>query len=363
MSKPSVLVLGGVGSIGRNLVTYIIEKDLASSVRVVDKVLPQTAFLSAKDQAALDKAEYKQANLVNPPAIAGVFEKDGKSFDIVFNCAGETKYGQNDEVYNERVTILSTNCAKEAAKQNVKMFIQLSTAQIYEHDKKASNESSKVKPWTGLATASLKAEEELAKIDGLNYLIVRPAMVYGPSDVASITPRLIIGAVYKHIGDEMKFLWSKDLKLNTVHVRDVVKALWHLSEKGTKGEVYNLADKGDTTQDTISQFIGEIYGIKTGYQGMVVNNFAKVNLTGVTEEVNDKHLQPWSEICNQKGVSRTNLTPYLDKELLANHPLCVDGTKIESTGFTYDHPNVTKELLEEVLKGYIELKTFPDGFF
>lgn len=54
----------------------------------------------------------------------------------------------------------------------------------------------------------------------------------------------------------MKLLWTKDLKLNTVHVRDVAKAIWWvsalISEKGgrpaprTGLEVYNLADKNAT---------------------------------------------------------------------------------------------------------------------
>lgn len=73
---------------------------------------------------------------------------------------------------------------------------------------------------------------------------------------SNIAPRLIIGAVYKHLKEEMKLLWTKDLKINTVHVRDVVRALWFIAaQKGDKGgrstpvtavEVYNLSDKTDT---------------------------------------------------------------------------------------------------------------------
>jgi nucleoside-diphosphate-sugar epimerase len=44
----------------------------------------------------------------------------------------------------------------------------------------------------------------------------------------------------------MEFLWDKDLKIHTVHVRDVVAAIWHLLLNGTVGEVYNLADDNDT---------------------------------------------------------------------------------------------------------------------
>lgn len=46
----------------------------------------------------------------------------------------------------------------------------------------------------------------------------------------------------------MKLLWTKDLKMNTVHVRDVVRALWHLKDAGPPGEIYNLVDKGETSK-------------------------------------------------------------------------------------------------------------------
>ena len=60
-------------------------------------------------------------------------------------------------------------------------------------------------------------------------------------------PRLITAACYKQLGEKMKLLWSKDLKMNTVHVCDVVRALWHLRDAGAPGQVYNLADKGETS--------------------------------------------------------------------------------------------------------------------
>lgn len=62
-------------------------------------------------------------------------------------------------------------------------------------------------------------------------------------------PRLIIGAVYKQLAEKMKLLWTKDLKMNTVHVRDVVRALWHLKDAGPPGEIYNLVDKGETSEE------------------------------------------------------------------------------------------------------------------
>jgi nucleoside-diphosphate-sugar epimerase len=65
-NKPSVLVLGGCGFIGRNLVTYLVEQSLCSVVRVIDKVLPATAYLTNRQKKAFESVDFKQGNLVNP---------------------------------------------------------------------------------------------------------------------------------------------------------------------------------------------------------------------------------------------------------------------------------------------------------
>lgn len=103
----------------------------------------------------------------NVEALARIYDRpDGKQFDYVFNCGGETRYSQEDEVYKLRSLELSLAVGKEAAKRGVKAFIELSTGMVYKSDSAASKETDKLKPWSKIATFKLKAEEELAKIDG-----------------------------------------------------------------------------------------------------------------------------------------------------------------------------------------------------
>jgi nucleoside-diphosphate-sugar epimerase len=66
MGKPNVLILGGCGFIGKNLATHLVEKDIAGKIRVVDKGLPATAYLTGQQQKAFDKVEFRQGNLGNP---------------------------------------------------------------------------------------------------------------------------------------------------------------------------------------------------------------------------------------------------------------------------------------------------------
>jgi len=359
MSKPRALVLGGTGFIGRNLVTYLVEKDLCSKIRVCDKMLPSLAGLSAQQKEYFAKCEFKQINLSRTATIEKAFD-DEAPFDYVFNLAGETKYSQADAVYQENIIDVSTTTANEAAKRNVKMFVEVSTTQVYDSSNKCKKEEAKLKPWTGIAKAKLKAEEELKKIHGLNLVIVRPAIVYGPGDLTGITPRLICAAVYKSLGEKMEFLWDKDVKCNTVHVRDVCAAMWHLATKGKPGTIYNLADENDTTQGSIANVLENIFGIKTGFMGFMKSKAAtSVAMKMVAETANDKHLKPWSDLIKAHNITTTPLTPYLDEELLYENPLAIDGSLVCESGFKYQYPKMTADLVKESLQYHVANGFFP----
>jgi len=358
--KPHVLVLGATGFIGRNVVRYLIENDLAS-VTSVDKVPPNLSYLSPHEESLFEKANFMQKNLVSPQSIASIWE--GASFDYVINCAAETKYGHNDEVYKERVHHLSLSCAQEAAKHGVKRFVEVSTAQVYEATNKPKDENGKTDPWTNLAKWKLQVEQDLLKIPNLSVVIVRPAIVYGPDDRSGIAPRIICGAIYKHLDKKMKFLWTGDLKINTVHVNDVAKALFHLCKHGESGAIYNLADKSNTDQELVNKHLASMFGIKTDFLGSIKSNMAKaLGMDAVTSQVNDKHVAPWSKMTKDKGIEVTPLSPYLDKELLGNNALCINGSAIEKTGFTYDVPEFSEAKLREWVQYYTQLKLFPDGY-
>lgn len=60
--KPSVLIIGGLGYIGRFLALHIHKNSLASEVRVVDKVLPQLAWLAPEFDEACAGDKFMQAD-------------------------------------------------------------------------------------------------------------------------------------------------------------------------------------------------------------------------------------------------------------------------------------------------------------
>ncbi|CAJ0633906.1 14093_t:CDS:2 [Entrophospora sp. SA101] len=293
--------------------------------------------------------------------IKAMFErKDGSTFDYVFNLAAETKYSQNITVYEERIFNLSVRNAKEAARRQVKVFVELSTAQIYKSSKEPNKEDAKIEPWTTIAKYKYKAEEELKKIQG-------PAMVYGLSATMGLVPRLVCGRIYQYINEEMKFLWNERLKVNTVHVHDVSRAMWYIAEwyqvnhKADKGPlIYNLADPGDTDQEKINNMISTLFNITTGFHKQLTSYAAEKALDEAVDVSNEKHMKPWTDLTRENKINNTPLTPYLDKEILYNNDLSVDGRKIcDETQFNYEFPEVTQASLKEIIDDYVGLGLWP----
>lgn len=372
--KPSVLIIGGLGYIGRFLALHIHQNGLASDVRIVDKALPQLAWLAPEFDEACAGNKFVQADASREQALARIFDRpDGKQWDYVFNCGGETRYSQEDEVYRLRSLGLSLSIGKEAAKRGVKCFVELSTGMVYKADSSPSKEQDKLKPWSKIGVFKLQAEEELAKIEGLNLVIVRLAHVYGPYASQWVATALCMARVYKAIDSEMKWLWTKDLRTNTVHIHDVTRALWSITDWYTAGKpnwddkamgkvpTFNVVDKGVTTQGTMADIIGQVFGIETSFQGQLISVFAKLNLESVVDDVNDELLGPWADLLSEAGITRPGpLTPFMEKELLKDTDLSMDGSRLEKVvGFKYEKPKISKELVEDVIESYRKMNWWP----
>ena len=164
-SKPNVLVLGGCGFIGRNLIVYLVENNLCASITTADKSLPMTSWLTPVQKAAFEKVKFQQVNLSKESFLGKVFTEPGQ-YDYVFNCAAETKASQSAEDYEQRVLELSKKSAEFAAKNKVKRFIEVSDAAVYKSAEKKCKETAKIEPWTVVAKYKAQVEEVLPKISG-----------------------------------------------------------------------------------------------------------------------------------------------------------------------------------------------------
>lgn len=180
--------------------------------------------------------------------------------------------------------------------------------------------------------------------------------------------------MYQHLHEEMKWLWTKDLRVNTVHITDAARALWAVADwyavkkqanwdAKAMGKIptFNVVDEGQTSQGTMADIIGKLFGIETGFQGQLISTFARLNMDSVVDDVNDEALGPWAELLEDAGITRPGpLTPFLEKELLKDTDLSMDGSRLKQVvGFKYEKPKITKELVQDMIDSYTRIGWWP----
>jgi len=302
--------------------------------------------------------DYIQADLTREATVEKLF-KDMK-FDFVFNLCGETRFALSDMDYKTKYFDTAVLTGKHAAKNGVKKFVELSTAQVYKSQSKKVNESGKIDPWTVQGKYRHQAELALQKVDKLPLVILRPAIVYGPGDFTGLSPRITNAAVYKKSGEQMKLLWGRDLHLNVVHVIDVCQAMWIAATELPSGSIFNLADDQDLKQGQLGDWLEKLFDLKKiDYQGMIASNLALPFLSGLAEDANDEHVPVWQTLCNDSKIENTPLSPYIDKELLKDNSLCIDGSKItKDSSFKYTK-QISYDAIKEQVQFFIDQKVFP----
>lgn len=85
----------------------------------------------------------------------------------------------------------------------------------------------------------------------------------------------------------------------------------------------------------------------------------QVNVFDALDEINDKHMAPWAQLCENNAIRNTPLTPFMEEELLDNRPLHLDNAKLKASGYHLRHPLVTRELIVEVIGDFVEQRLMP----
>ena len=166
LDGPSVLVMGGCGFIGRNLVQNLAARGNINIV-VADKLLPQTSYMT-QEMIALYKdskcIKVVHSDLSKQHHIKKIFVDIGYDYDYIINLCGETRFGQSDQDYNLKCLETCKQCMIAAGNcKKLKMWIEVSTAQIYEPAKKPLAENSKIAPFTKLANYRFQCEQLIQK--------------------------------------------------------------------------------------------------------------------------------------------------------------------------------------------------------
>lgn len=310
-----------------------------------------------------------------------IFDRaNGEQFDYVINCGGETRHSQPDDVYEARSCGLSITLGKEIAKRGIPAYVECSTAHVYKSGSSPRKENDKLQPWHKLAKWKLKAADELLGIPGLHYCAVRLPHVYGEYNPGYFAMGICLARVHLELKQDLELLYTKDVKVNTLHVKDAASALWAAAEwRAKRGDLkddssvpdmfkepgmhcaFNVVDRNDTSQEHVANALSEVFGLKVNFTGTLVSQLAKMNLDDVVDDMNEVSLQTWAELVEKAKIERPGpIGPFLERDVLKNQDMSIDGSLFEKmTGWKPKYEHFGADSIREMVESYKRMGWWP----
>ncbi len=259
MSK--VLVTGGAGFIGSNLVDRLIEEGY--DVVVVDDLS------KGKIENVNPKAEFHKVDISEAEEFKKVFE--AQKFDYVFHLAAQASvaFSVREPALDAKVnTIGSLNVIKNCVDYDVKKIIFSSTGgAIYGEDVKVfpTPESVTPQPISPYGIAKLNVEHYLrffSKQFGLEYTVLRYGNVYGPrQDPFGEAGVIAIFTSQMLNGEDVTIFGDGEHVRDYVYVDDVVEANIKATTLG-KNMVINIGTSVGTTTNELFKILKKLTGYK-----------------------------------------------------------------------------------------------------
>lgn len=238
MSKSvyKILVTGGAGFIGSNLVDALIKE--GHEVVILDD------FSTGKREYVNKQARVYEMN-VTDSEVFRVFRRE--NFDYVFHLAGQSdvqKSISNTEEDSKSNILGSINVAKNCGEYGVKKLIYVSTVNVYDSSESVIRENTYINPISYNAISHYASEmyiKQIASEYNFEYCVLRCSSVYGvrQSDLGD-------GGVVKMTIDKMKkrsvpiMFGESHQKRDFIFVIDVVNAMIKTFDEGVQG-IYNIA--------------------------------------------------------------------------------------------------------------------------
>lgn len=239
-----ILITGGAGFIGSHFVRHSLEKASEHDIVVLDKL----TYAGRKENLhdVLDSVRFVHGDI----CLSSDVEKAMDGCSIVFNFAAESHVDRS--ISGAREFINTNVCGayvllEAARRQRIERFIQISTDEVYGSCLEGSfTEDDAAYPSSPYAAS--KASADLLALSymrtyGLPVIITRSSNNFGPYQYPEkVIPLFITNALEDKplpvYGD------GKNIR-DWIYVKDNCTAIDFISQKGTPGEIYNIAAKNE----------------------------------------------------------------------------------------------------------------------
>ena len=259
-----ILVCGGAGFIGSAFIRTYLKNNPQNQIINLDNLSIGSNKNNLKQVENNKNYSFVKDSINNSETVS----KLSKDVDAIINFAAETHVDRsisNPKPFIE-TNVLGTYSLLEAARKNDKLFIHISTDEIYgdAQDKKSFTEEDLLKPSNPYSATKAAADhlvEAYHRTYGIKCITTRCTNNFGPNQFPEkLIPKTIIRA-------------SKDLKIplydggyqirSWIYVIDHVEAIEFLISKGKSGEVYNITAWNEITNKTVVEKILKIMNKST----------------------------------------------------------------------------------------------------
>jgi dTDP-glucose 4,6-dehydratase len=245
----NVLVTGGSGFIGSNLVRYILERRPGWTVVNLDKLTYAANPDSLADVAGDPRYRFVHGDIANQELVEHVL--GAQAIDLVIHSAAETHVDRSilgPEVFSRTNVGGTATLLETSRRRGVKRFLLVSTDEVYG----SLGPTGLFTETTPLAPSSpYSASKAGADLLALAYVhtykfdvvVTRCSNNYGPYQFPEkLIPLMIINA----LEDKPLPVYGDGRNVREwLHVEDHCAALLAVAEKGRAGEVYNIGSSAE----------------------------------------------------------------------------------------------------------------------
>jgi len=251
-----LLVCGGAGFIGSSFIRNYLKNNPQ------DKIINLDSLTIGSNQANLESVKdnpnysFIHDNICN----SGTIEKQTKDVDVIVNFAAESHVDRsiaNPKPFIE-TNVVGTYTLLEAARKNDKLFVHVSTDEIYgdAENKSSFTENDILKPSNPYSATKAGADhlvEAYHRTYGLKCITTRCTNNFGPYQFPEkLIPKTIIRA---HRGLKIP-LYGDGMQIRSwIYVIDHVEAIESLISKGKSGQIYNITAWDEIANKTIVEKI------------------------------------------------------------------------------------------------------------
>ena len=245
----NIIVTGGLGFIGSNLIDLLVHKGY--NVINIDKVSYASNFYNLKSLKNHKRYKFIKCNL-NDKKLTTIFFRYKPT--CIFNLAAETHVDRSIDgpksfvVNNINGTFnLLESFKKFSTKKNKCRLIHVSTDEVYGDILKGrSNEKYPYKPSSPYAASKASSDHlvySYIRTFNINAIITNCSNNYGPKQHPE---KLIPKLIYNILNNKSLPIYGKGTNSREwLHVKDHCEALLKVFKKGKSGETYNIGSNKD----------------------------------------------------------------------------------------------------------------------